>query len=140
MSLCSTLSQKRLGKGNDSRDGGVVVRDGAAGGLGGLLPTLVPVVFMVVVRPLCCAVVVVTAVVVIRGGAGTEVASEIGGAERQISWFAFFLISYRVMQFPVRENVRFRIELLNESNMETFLSFFLLFSPFLYDLHFIPTT
>lgn len=83
MSLRSTLSQKRLGKGNDSRDGGVVVRDGATGGLGGLLPTLVPVVFMVVVRPLCCAVVVVIVVVVIRGGAGTEVASEIGGAERK---------------------------------------------------------
>lgn len=88
MSLRSTLSQKRLGKGNDSRDGGVVVRDGATGGLGGLLTTLVPVVFMVVVRPLCCAVVVVIVVVVIRGGAGTEVASEIGGAERKKDKFS----------------------------------------------------
>lgn len=86
MSLRSTLSQNRLGKGNDSRDGGVVVRDGATGGLGGLLPTLIPVVFMVVVRPLCCVVVVVVIVaVVIRGGAGTEVASEIGGAKRKIN-------------------------------------------------------
>lgn len=113
MSLRSTLSQKRLGKGNDSRDGGVVVRDGATGGLGGLLPTLVPVVFMVVVRPLCCAVVVVIVVVVIRGGAGTEVASEIGGAERKkinlvhddLSFFFFFLNTFQVMQVQLPENI-----------------------------------
>lgn len=109
MSLRSTLSQKRLGRGKDSRDGGVVVRDGATGGLGGLLPTLVPVVFMVVVRLRCCAVVVVIVAVVIRGGAGTDVASEIGGAEKQdksmMTLFFFFFIT--VSAISTAREIRF---------------------------------
>lgn len=136
MSLRSTLSQNRLGKGNDSRDGGVVVRDGATGGLGGLLPTLVPVVFMVVVRPLCCVVVVVIAAVVIRGGAGTEVASEIGGAEREVNLvhddpLHIFLIPFRQCDFhcqkiPDSESGSRKKEQYRDISFFSFLFFFFL--------------
>lgn len=62
----------------------MVVREGAAGGLAGLLPIRVPVVLIVVVRLLCCVVVVVVEAVVVRDGAGTTVSSEMGGAKMRV--------------------------------------------------------
>lgn len=67
MSLLSVASQKRSGKGKDSRGGGEVVSGITGGGLGApLLPSLSPVVVVVLATPQCTVVVVVV-VVVLRG-------------------------------------------------------------------------
>lgn len=64
MSLCSVASQKRSGKGKDSRGGGEVVCGITGGGLGApLLPSLSPVVVVVLATPRCTVVVVVVVVV-----------------------------------------------------------------------------
>lgn len=64
MSLFSTTSQKRSGRGKDSRGGGEVVCRITGGGLGApLLPSLSPVVVVVLATPQCAVVVVVVVVV-----------------------------------------------------------------------------
>lgn len=64
MSLFSVASQKRSGKGKDSRGGGEVVCGITGGGLGAPLPpSLSPVVVVVLATPQCTVVVVVVVVV-----------------------------------------------------------------------------
>ncbi len=64
MSLSSVASQKRSGNGKDSRGGGEVVCGITGGGLGvPLLPSLSPVVVVVLATPQCDVVVVVVLVV-----------------------------------------------------------------------------
>lgn len=64
MSLSSVALQKRSGKGKDSRGGGEVVCGITGGGLGApLLPSLSPVVMVVLATPQCTVVVVVAVVV-----------------------------------------------------------------------------
>lgn len=66
MSLSSVALQKRSGKGKDSRGGGGVVFGTKGGALGApLLPSLSPVVVVVLATPQCAVVVVVVVGVVL---------------------------------------------------------------------------
>jgi len=82
MSLFSVASQKRSDKGKVSRGGGEVVCGITGGGRGApLLPSLGPVVVVVLATPQCAVVVVV--VVVVFWGWGDVVTSDSGGAVKR---------------------------------------------------------